>query len=195
MRIILLGPSGCGKGTQANNLVEKFDLPHIETGKLLQEAVAGRTPDGLEAEKYMQVGKLVPNDLVFKILQARLEQDDCRRGFVLEGFPRSVSQLPFLDDFLARKGEELDHVVLLETSLEEALRRMRGRIGEMEAAGQEVREDDRSEAAIRERFGWYERNIDPITQHYEKQGLLRRVNNGQPMEEVFEEILEKITNS
>ncbi len=187
MIISIIGPSGCGKGTQAQLLGEKRGLPAISTGKLLRSEYEAGTPPGVEAEKYWGEGKWVPADLMIDILTKRLNQDDCRKGFVLDGTPRKMGDIPLLENYLSAKDQKLDAVLHLDTKDETCLSRLTHRIFEAQEKGGKVREDEDPEE-VKERLRQYHQTIEPVLKYFEEKGILRRINNEQPIKEVFEEI-------
>ena len=142
MRLILLGPPGAGKGTQAQRLVHKHGIVHLSTGDMLRAAVAAGTPVGLRAKSIMDAGQLVPDEVVVAIIADRIGQPDCARGFVLDGFPRTVPQAEALDRLLAERGLQLDGVIQLKADENILLRRIENRIAEMTARGEKLRADD-----------------------------------------------------
>ena len=152
MRLILLGPPGAGKGTQAQRLVRKHGIVHLSTGDMLRAAVAAGTPVGLRAKSIMDAGQLVPDEVVVAIIADRIDQPDCARGFVLDGFPRTVPQAEALDRLLAERGLQLDGVIQLKVDENILLRRIENRIAEMTARGEKLRADD-NPAVLRDRLG------------------------------------------
>jgi adenylate kinase len=146
MRIVFLGPPGAGKGTQSARIVERFSIPQLSTGDMLRAAVAAGTPVGLEAKDVMAGGGLVSDDIVVRIVADRIEEPDARRGFILDGFPRTVAQAEALDAMLAGKGLTLDAVVELKVDEGALVKRMETRVAETLARGEPVRKDDNPEA-------------------------------------------------
>ena len=142
MRLILLGPPGAGKGTQAQRLVAKYGIVQLSTGDMLRAAVAAGTPVGLRAKSIMEAGQLVPDEVVVAIIADRIGQPDARRGFVLDGFPRTVPQAQALDGLLAKRGLKLDGVIELKVNEGSLLKRIETRVAEMTARGEKVRADD-----------------------------------------------------
>ena len=187
MIISIIGPSGCGKGTQAKLLAEKLGLPAISTGKLLRSEYEAGTPEGIEAEKYWGEGEWVSADLMIKILTKRLDQDDCQKGFVLDGTPRKMGDIPLLQTYLFGKDQKLDLVLHLDTKDETCLSRLTHRIFEAREKGEKVREDEDPEE-IKERLKQYHQTIGPVLKYFEEKGILRRIDNEQPIEQVFEEL-------
>lgn len=191
MIISVIGPSGSGKGTQAKLLSQKLGIPAISTGELLRQEFEANTTDGIGAEKYWGKGEWVPAELMLKILTKRLDQPDCQNGFILDGTPRKMADIPLLDKYLLEKGQKVDAVLHLDTSDETSLSRIQSRIFKAREEGEEVREDEDLEE-VKERLRQYHETIAPVLQHFEGKGILRRVDNEQPIAAVFAEVLEKI---
>lgn len=191
MNISIIGPSGCGKGTQAKLLSQKLGIPAISTGELLRQEFEANTTDGLAAEKYWGKGEWVPAELMLKILTKRLDQPDCQNGFILDGTPRKMTDIPLLDEYLSQKSQQVDLVFHLDTADKSCLSRIQGRIFKAQEAGERVREDEDIEE-VRERLEQYHETVAPVLEHFEKKGILRRINNEQSIEEVFAEILKTL---
>jgi adenylate kinase len=183
MRIILLGPPGAGKGTQAVRLVERLGIPQLSTGEMLRAAVAAGTPIGLKAKAFMDAGQLVPDEIVVGIVADRIEEDDARKGFILDGFPRTVAQAEAFDAMLARKGLELDAVIQLEVDERALVDRIVKRAQESEARGEAVRKDDNPEV-FKTRLHAYKAQTAPLSAHYAGKGRLRTVDGMRPIDDV-----------
>ncbi|MBN9064830.1 MAG: adenylate kinase [Rhizobiales bacterium 65-9] len=183
MRLILLGPPGAGKGTQAARLVEKHGIPQLSTGDMLRAAVAAGTPIGLKAKEVMDSGGLVSDDIVIGIIADRLEQPDAKKGFILDGFPRTVAQADALSTMLAEKGLKLDAVIELVVDQQKLVDRIMKRAADAKAAGQPVRKDDDPEV-FKTRLGAYNRDTAVVAPYYEKKGTLARLDGMKPIGEV-----------
>jgi len=175
MRLILLGPPGAGKGTQAQRLIAKHGIVQLSTGDMLRAAIAAGTPVGLRAKSIMERGELVPDDVVVAIIADRIGQPDARRGFVLDGFPRTVPQAEALDRLLAERGLELDAVMELKVDEGILLQRIEKRVAEMTARGEKVRADDNPEV-LKGRLLAYRAQTAPLVDHYASKGMLKTVN-------------------
>jgi adenylate kinase len=175
MRLILLGPPGAGKGTQALRLVAKYGLVQLSTGEMLREAVKAGTPIGRQVKDIMAAGGLVPDTIVVNLVGQRIEQPDARKGFILDGFPRTVPQAAALDRMLANKGLALDAVIELRVDEEALLKRIEARIAEMKARGEPLRSDDNPEV-LRERLRAYHQQTAPLVAYYRHQNVLHTVN-------------------
>jgi len=183
MRLILLGPPGAGKGTQAQRLVEQFKIVQLSTGDMLRAAVKAETPVGLRAKDIMARGELVPDDVVVAIVADRISEKDAAGGFILDGFPRTVPQAKALDGMLAEKGLVLDAVIELKVDEGILLERIKKRIAEMAARGEPVRPDDNPEA-LAKRLAAYRGQTAPLIGYYAATGLLRSVDGMAPIEKV-----------
>ena len=187
MRIILLGPPGAGKGTQSTRIVERFGIPQLSTGDMLRAAVAAGTPVGLKAKSLMESGALVPDEVVVGIVADRIEEPDAKRGFILDGFPRTVAQAVALAEMLAAKGLRLDAVVEFKVDEDALVGRIAKRAAETEARGEAVRKDDTPEV-FKTRLDAYRRQTAPLSAHYAGTGLLRTVDGMAPIDAVTGEI-------
>jgi adenylate kinase len=183
MRLMLLGPPGAGKGTQAQRLVDKYGIVQLSTGDMLRAAVSAGTPIGLKAKDIMARGELVPDDVVIAIVADRIEQPDAVKGFILDGFPRTVPQAEALDRLLAEKGRKLDAVIELKVDQGRLLKRMEKRVEETRARGEAVRADD-NPGSFKKRLDAYSVQTAPLINFYEKSGLLRTVDGMAPIAEV-----------
>ena len=175
MRLILLGPPGAGKGTQATRLVEKYGIPQLSTGDMLRAAVKAGTPIGLKAKAVMESGALVSDQIVVGIINDRVEEPDAKKGFILDGFPRTVAQAESLDAMLAAKGLKLDAAIELVVDAEKLVGRIVNRAAEAAAAGQPVRKDDDPEV-FKTRLAAYFRDTAAVTPYYNATGLLHHVD-------------------
>lgn len=191
MRIIFIGPPGAGKGTQAARIVERLGIPHISTGDMFRAAVKAGTPLGQEADRYMKAGALVPDEVTIGMLRERIAEPDAKRGFMLDGFPRTVPQAHALEDALERDGVRLDHVLLLEVQDDLIVDRIVGRRSDPETGriyhlkfdpppaaieARLVHRKDDTEAACRARLNAYHDQTAPLVPFYAERGLLRRVD-------------------
>lgn len=210
MRIILLGPPGAGKGTQASMLVKEFGVPHISTGDIFRAAIKEGTELGLKAKSFMDQGQLVPDEVVIGIVRERLTQKDCQDGFILDGFPRTVPQADALQDALKNLGMVLNAVVNLEVSEEELVTRLSGRRvckncgatyhikfspaknpGICDVCGGELyQRDDDKEETIRKRLEVYSNQTSPLIEYYQGTGLLKTIKgDGKEIEEIFKAVV------
>ena len=210
MRIVLLGAPGSGKGTQAQKLQAERGLPQISTGDLLREAVAAKTPLGIEARAAMESGNLVSNEIVLAIIRERLGRDDVGDGYILDGFPRNLEQAEALDELLADLGQDIDAVVLLSVDFDILMKRLTGRrtcsrTGKLlniyfsspeeiaavtEAGGELLQRDDDNEETIRHRLEVYEERTAPLIDYYRSAGLLHVVNAQGSADDVYARLLE-----
>ena len=183
MRLILLGPPGAGKGTQAQRLVAKYGNVQLSTGDMLRAAVKAGTPVGRQAQEIMARGGLVPDDVVVEIVAQRIAQPDARKGFILDGFPRTVPQAAALDRMLAERNLALDGVIELRVDEDALIKRIERRIEEMKARGEALREDDNPEVLHR-RLKAYREQTAPLIDYYRDKGALITVNGMAPIPEV-----------
>jgi len=208
MNLILLGPPGAGKGTQAKRLMDKYSLPQISTGDILRAAVKDGTEMGQKAKKFMDAGQLVPDEVVIGIIDDRLKEPDCKNGYLLDGFPRTVAQAEALDDVLARMGSKIDQVISIEVPEEELVKRLTGRRTCRDCGagfhlvfdppqkegvcdkcgGQLFQRDDDNEATVKNRLKVYNDQTQPLIDYYRAKGLLRPIEGQGGIEEVFERI-------
>ena len=187
MRLILLGPPGAGKGTQAQRLVQKYGIVQLSTGEMLRAAVAAETPIGLQAKDIMASGALVPDEVVVGIISDRLDQPDMKNGFILDGFPRTVPQAAALDDLLKKKHIKLDAVVELRVNESALLNRVENRVAEMRARGEDVRIDDTPEV-LSKRLASYRSSTEPLIHYYSERRKLLTVDGMMTIEHVTREI-------
>jgi adenylate kinase len=187
MRLILLGPPGSGKGTQAQRLVQRNGIVQLSTGEMLRAAVAAQTPVGLKAKDIMANGGLVPDDIVIGIISDRLDQPDAAKGFILDGFPRTVPQAEALDELLKKKHIKLDAVVELRVNESALLQRVENRAAEMRARGEEVRIDDTPEV-LSKRLASYRTLTEPLIHYYSERRKLLTVDGMMTIEHVTREI-------
>jgi len=183
MRLILLGPPGAGKGTQAQRLVAKHGIVQLSTGDMLRAAVAAGTAVGQQVKGIMDRGDLCPDDIVVAIIADRIAQPDAKNGFVLDGFPRTVAQAQALERMLHEKGLDLDGVVELKVDEGQLIRRIESRIKETLARGEPLRKDDDPEV-LKTRLDAYRRQTAPLIHHYREKNLIRAVDGMAPMDEV-----------
>ncbi|MEG2936348.1 MAG: adenylate kinase [Clostridium sp.] len=213
MKIILLGPPGAGKGTQAKSISNRYSIPHISTGDIFRKNISENTPLGVEAKKYIDNGQLVPDEVTINMVKDRLQQDDCKQGYLLDGFPRTVNQAQSLESFLDSINDKLDTALLIEVPMDFILERMTGRRvcpscgasyhikfnppvdGKCELCGTEVvqRKDDAVET-VKERLDVYQRQTQPLIDFYKEKNLLSEVNGTKAINEVFEGICSILGN-
>ncbi len=175
MRLILLGPPGAGKGTQAQRLIQKHGIVQLSTGDMLRAAVAAGTPVGLRAKAIMDRGELVPDEVVVAIIADRIDQPDAKRGFVLDGFPRTVPQAQALDRLLTERGLKLDGVIELRVDENILIKRIENRVAEMTARGEKLRSDDNPEV-LKGRLVAYRAQTAPLANYYAGKGMLKTVD-------------------
>ena len=210
MKIVLLGPPGAGKGTQAKSISNRYSIPHISTGDIFRKNISEETPLGIEAKQYIDKGLLVPDEVTINMVKDRLTWEDCKNGYLLDGFPRTVAQAEALEAFLNSRDEKIDTALLIDVPMEFILERMTGRRicgscgasyhvkfnptkgeGICDVCGSEVvqRKDDR-EDTVRERLDVYERQTQPLIDFYKEKNLLSTVDGTKAINEVFNDICE-----
>ncbi len=182
MRLILMGPPGVGKGTQAKNIVEKFGIIHLSTGDILRAEVGGNTKLGKKAKSYMDDGKLVPDDLLLDMMENRLQQKDCKKGYLLDGFPRTIPQAEGLESILNKIHHQIDYVISLTADETELVNRLVLR-------GQESGRSDDTEEVIKERQRVYWKLTAPLLEFYRERKLLHEVNGLGTISEITDRIL------
>ena len=183
MRLILLGPPGAGKGTQAQRLVEKYGIPQLSTGDMLRAAVKSETEVGKRAKAVMDSGQLVSDEIVNQIVSERVDEPDARRGFILDGYPRTVPQAKALTEMLAQKGQRLDAVIELKVDESALLRRMESRVAQTLATGGQVRADDNPES-FKKRLDEYREKTAPLSSYYAGTGELKQIDGMADMDSV-----------
>ena len=205
MNIVLFGAPGAGKGTQAKELTKKYEIPQISTGDILREAIAKKTPLGLEAKKLMDGGNLVSDDLVNGLVEARLQEADCEKGFILDGFPRTVAQAEALDKILEKFNKKIEKVIALDVSDDEIIERITGRrvskktgkiyhikynppVDEKEE-DLEQRADDNKETVMK-RLEVYNKQTAPVLEYYKKQNKVYSVDGAKKLEEITKDIID-----
>ncbi len=208
MKIVLLGPPGAGKGTQAKSISNRYSIPHISTGDIFRKNISEETPLGIEAKRYMDNGQLVPDEVTINMVKDRLTWEDCKNGYLLDGFPRTVVQAKALQEFLDERNESLDTALLIEVPMDFILERMTGRRvcpscgasyhvkfnpsnidGVCDLCGSDIvqRKDD-TEETVKERLDVYERQTQPLIDFYKEVNLLSTVDGTQAINSVFESI-------
>ena len=209
MKIIMLGAPGAGKGTQAKMIAEKYEIPHVSTGDIFRANIKNGTALGMEAKQYMDQGLLVPDELTVKILLDRVAKEDCKNGYVLDGFPRTIPQAEVLDKALSQLGDKIDYAINVDVPDENIVRRMGGRRaclscgatyhiehvppkteGICDSCGQELvlRDDDKPET-VQNRLNVYHEQTQPLIEFYSKKGVLQTVDGTMDMNNVFEAIV------
>jgi adenylate kinase len=212
MNLILLGPPGAGKGTQAQKMVERYRIPQISTGDILRAAVKESTPLGMKAKGFMDKGQLVPDEIVIGIIEKRLKAKDCDPGFILDGFPRTIPQAEALQSILTKIGKKIDHVINIEVDSEELVRRLTGRRtckncgamfhlffqppkkdGSCDRCGGALyqRADDKEET-IRTRLKEYEKQTAPLIQYYQQKKTLRSIQGMGGPDQIFDQIIRRL---
>lgn len=207
MRLILLGAPGVGKGTQAKRISAEMGIPQISTGDILRDNIRRETDMGLKVKEYLDSGDLVPDSVILEIIEDRIKQEDCRPGYILDGFPRTVAQARGLDDLLANSGSALNAVVAIEVPDEVIVKRLSGRYtctvcgtdynvnvaaippNCRNCGGKVAQRDDDHEETIRHRLSVYRKQTSPLVGYYEAKGVLKKINGGAGMDDVFRAIL------
>lgn len=184
--LILFGPPGSGKGTQSDKIVERFGLIHLSTGNLLRQEIQEKTPLGLEAKNIMDKGQLVPDEVVVGMIDTCLEKNTGAKGFLFDGFPRTIAQAEALDKLLALKKTAINKVVALDVTEDELVKRL------MNRGITSGRSDDLDEGVIRKRFNVYKTETEPVAGHYQKQSKLERIGGEGSVEDIFQKISEII---
>ena len=184
--LVLFGPPGSGKGTQATNLIEKYKLEHLSTGNILRNDIANKTPLGLEAKKIMDAGQLVPDEVVIGIIDNCLEKNADANGFLFDGFPRTINQAKALDKLLELKKTQIDLVLALQVNEEELVRRL------LERGKTSGRSDDTSEEVIRKRFQVYSNDTEPVAQHYKEDDKFKAIAGEGSIDDIFGRLTDAI---
>lgn len=212
MRLILLGPPGAGKGTQASGIINKYNIPHISTGDIFRKNIKEGTDLGKQAKEYMDKGLLVPDELVVGLVKNRLTENDTENGFLLDGFPRTVAQAEALDTELKNLGWSLDNVINIKVSKDELVERAVGRRickdcgatyhikfnpptipGKCDVCGGELyQRDDDNEETVTKRIEVYENQTSPLIEYYNKQGVLLNIDGSQNIDKVFDDIVDAL---
>lgn len=209
MNLILMGLPGAGKGTQADRIVAKFGMPHISTGDMFRAAIKNGTALGKQAKSFMDKGDLVPDEVTIGIVRERLSEDDCRAGFLLDGFPRTVSQAEALDSIMTEKNSQIDAVLYIDVNADHLLARLTGRrvcanCGASyhvtynppkkegicdKCGGQLIQRADDREETVQERLEVNMKQQKPLVAFYTKKNVLKKINGDQPIDQVFKEVL------
>tara|TARA_B100001142_G_C14317021_1_gene648852 strand:- start:1117 stop:1764 length:648 start_codon:yes stop_codon:yes gene_type:complete len=214
MKILLLGPPGGGKGTQSKLLVSKFNIPQISTGDILREHVKEETQLGIEAKQYMQNGELVPDNLILDMIKERLLKNDCNKGYILDGFPRTIPQAEGLDRILEKLNQKLDKIVVLDVKDNDIIKRMSGRRMHMESGrvyhiefnppkneGLDdvtndkliIRKDDQPDT-VKKRLSIYHKTTKPLIEYYDSKNIVFSIKGNKKIEDIHNEIITKIQN-
>lgn len=209
MRIVLLGPPGSGKGVQGDLIKNRLGIPRISTGDMFREAIQKQTPEGKEVQQYMDAGQLVPDDVVIRVVRARLNESDCKNGFILDGFPRTIPQAEALDKFFLQMKSKLNFVLSLEVPIEVIVGRLTsrrvcascGKVYNMQTspppmnnvcpacAGSIIQRDDDKEATIRKRLEVYDRQTTPLKAFYRRQGNFFEISGTGTVESIHQSIV------
>ena len=214
MKILLLGPPGGGKGTQSKLLVSKFNIPQISTGDILRDHVRNKSELGIKANSYMQNGELVPDNLILNMIKFRLKEDDCKSGYILDGFPRTIPQAEGLDNILENLNQKLDKIVVLDVKDKDIIERMSGRRMHIESGrvyhikfnppkneGLDditnekltIRKDDQPET-VKKRLMIYHETTKPLIEYYSSKNIVSSINGNKSIEDIHAEIITKIKN-
>jgi len=213
MNLVLLGPPGAGKGTQAKMMIDHYRIPQISTGDILRAALKERTPLGLKAKEYMDKGLLVPDEVVIDIIKDRLKEDDCRNGYILDGFPRTVAQAQALDRVLTAMNSGIDHVISIEVEKGELIKRLTGRRTCRQCGrgyhvifdpplnkdlcdkcqGELYQRDDDNEDTVRNRLEVYDSQTFPLIQFYKEKGLVRSIDGQGGIQQIFDRIIKALS--
>lgn len=208
MNLILLGPPGAGKGTQAKMMIDTYQIPQISTGDILRGALKERTPLGLKAKEYMDKGLLVPDEVVIDIIRDRLKEADCQKGYILDGFPRTVAQAQALDKVLADMDSAIDHVISIEVDKGELVKRLTGRrtcrqcgrgyhvvfdppVNQQvcdKCQGELYQRDDDNETTVRNRLDVYDSQTFPLIQYYKEKNLIRSIEGLGGIQQIFDRV-------
>ena len=210
LRTILLGPPGAGKGTQAVKIVEKYNIPHISTGDIFRENIKNKTELGNRAKAYMDRGELVPDELVVEIATDRLTKDDCKNGFLLDGFPRTIFQAEKLDEFLTKRGEKIDKVINIDVEKDALVKRITGRrvckscgasyhvvnippkkdgVCDL-CSGELIQRADDTEETVLNRIDVYNKQTKPLVEYYNKAGVIINIDGNKDLDDVLADIVE-----
>lgn len=213
MNLVLLGPPGAGKGTQAKMMIDHYRIPQISTGDILRAALKERTPLGLKAKEFMDKGLLVPDEVVIDIIKDRLKEADCRNGYILDGFPRTVAQAQALDKVLADMNSGIDHVISIEVDKGELIKRLTGRRTCRQCGrgyhaifdpplnkdlcdkcqGELYQRDDDNEDTVRNRLEVYDSQTFPLIQFYKEKDLVRSINGQGGIQQIFDRIVKVLS--
>ena len=189
VKIIMLGAPGAGKGTQAKKIAEKYQIPHISTGDIFRANIKNGTELGKKAKTYMDQGLLVPDELVVDLVADRVVKEDCKNGYVLDGFPRTIPQAEALDAALAKMGEKVDYAINVDVPDENIIRRMGGRRACTGCGAELILRDDDKPETVKKRLDVYHEQTQPLIDYYSKAGILKNVDGTVDMEEVFQAIV------
>ena len=214
MKIILLGPPGGGKGTQSKLLISKFNIPQISTGDILRDHVKNKSELGIKANSYMQNGELVPDNLILNMIKFRLKEEDCKTGYILDGFPRTIPQAEGLDKILENLNQKLDKIVVLEVKDEDIIERMSGRrmhiksgrvyhikfnppknegLDDITNEKLTIRKDDQPET-VKKRLMIYHETTKPLIEYYTSKNIVSSINGNKSIEDIHNEVIKKIKN-